>query len=79
MISTSVLPPLSQKGEKNRYYEGYENVFKCIIPFNPLPNSTTTMRNHVHQNHVTLQQKLKKQFIYNYCAIIPSYIQNITN
>jgi hypothetical protein len=29
------------------------------------------MRNCVHQNHTTLQLKLKKQFIYKYYAIIP--------
>jgi hypothetical protein len=29
------------------------------------------MRNHVHQNHITLQLKLKKKLIYNYCATMP--------
>ncbi len=28
------------------------------------------MRNHVHQNHTTLQVKLKKQFIYKCYATI---------
>jgi len=31
------------------------------------------MKNHVLRNHITLQLKLKKQLIYNYCVIIPSY------
>jgi hypothetical protein len=35
----------------------------CLMP--------TTMRNHIRQNHIIMQLKLKKQFIYNYCAIIP--------
>jgi hypothetical protein len=33
--------------------------------------NTIIMRNHIRWNHTTLQLKLKKQFIYNYCATIP--------
>jgi hypothetical protein len=29
------------------------------------------MRNYIRQKHTTLQLKLKKQFVYNYYAIIP--------
>jgi hypothetical protein len=29
-----------------------------------------TMRNYIYQNHITLQLKLKKQFVYNYYATI---------
>jgi hypothetical protein len=31
---------------------------------------TRIMRNHVHQNHTTLQLKFKKQLIYNYYATL---------
>jgi hypothetical protein len=37
------------------------------------------MRNHVHQNHTTLQLKLKKQLIYNYYATIPWVLQLLCN
>jgi hypothetical protein len=35
------------------------------------------MKNHVCQNHITMQLKPKKNLIYNYCAIIPLEIQGI--
>ncbi len=28
------------------------------------------MKNYIHKNHTTMQLKLKKQFIYNYCVTI---------
>jgi len=37
-----------------------------------------TMRNHVCQNHTTLQLKLKKQFVYNYYATIFGYYNYCT-
>jgi len=36
-----------------------------------------TMRNCVYQNHSTLQLKLKKQLMYNYCVSIPLKIRCI--
>jgi hypothetical protein len=35
------------------------------------------MRNRIDQNHTTLQLKLKKQLMYNYCVIIPLKIRYI--
>ncbi len=37
------------------------------------------VRNHVHQNHTTLQLKLRKQLIYNYYAIILCVLQLLCN
>jgi hypothetical protein len=54
----------------------------CIIPRwkpNIAHRYFSTMKNCVHRNHTTLQLKIKKQFVYNYCATIPWVLQLMCN
>jgi hypothetical protein len=45
-------------------------VMLCLLEMAKPSSEIHTMKNHIHQNHISLQLKLKKQLIYNYCAII---------
>ncbi len=49
--------------------------FACKMGF----RTDFTTRNYIYQNNIALQLELRKQLVYNYCAIIPWVLQLLHN
>jgi hypothetical protein len=63
---------------KDRIFEYFKLVeLTIVVVLGSVENDI--MRNHICQNHTTLQLKLKKQLAYNYYTTIPWVLQLLCN